>query len=478
MELKALTWDALVLRVRQNLLDHCGVQADDALVVAVSGGPDSICLMELLCDPQMLPLRLTIAHVNHQLRGTASDEDEQFVRERATCHKLPYTTTTCDVRAFARTHKRSLEDSARQLRYDWLLSVCEDQKAKALVVAHQADDQAETVLLRMMRGAGLKGLAAMPFCSPRGIIRPLLDIDGALLRHQLQMRDIPARHDDSNDDCHFLRNRVRHELIPVLRRIQPDIVAQLCQTAHILADEEQLLATDDQLLCQQHMRLGPGWRSFRRDFLATLPKARRRRLYRMAMQSLGGNLPQVSLQHLEILDRQALQGSSGSLLTLPQPMAGSLTRDLLFLYQQNQLPASLQPQIITSPGRYELAAGLALSVTNLAPAEVSQVHPDHTHMLIDPMKTPFPWVIRSAQPGERIRLSPGISTLISDLFTNAHIPRPLRPLLPVLSAGTTVFAVPGLRRSNHGLLPDDPKAVMLVTLFGFDTLPIEPQTND
>lgn len=224
--------DPLAVRVAAHIGRRGLLRAGDRVLVALSGGPDSVALTHLLLElADTLSVSLAgVAHFNHRLRAAAAD-DEAFCRALADGLGLRWVVGGTDVRALARREGRSVEDAGRRVRYEFLERACAEVGASHVAVAHTRDDQAETVLLRLLRGAGPIGLRSIhPI---RGVfIRPLLDVSRAEIERFLKRRGLESRHDASNDDVALPRNRVRHELLPYLgRHFSPKIIAGLARHA-------------------------------------------------------------------------------------------------------------------------------------------------------------------------------------------------------------------------------------------------------
>ena len=216
-------------------------------VIAISGGPDSVALAHVLIElsRQGLLGRVVLAHVNHLLRGDESDADEAFVLKLAEAWDIPCRTTRIDVAGEARQQSENLEKTARELRYAWLTEVVRAENAGWLATGHSADDQAETVLHRLLRGTGLQGLTAIarrrPLCDRGELIRPLLDVRRADILAHLQAENLAFCQDRTNLDLSFTRNRLRLELLPHLaEQYQPAIVEVLCR----LADQAQAVQSE------------------------------------------------------------------------------------------------------------------------------------------------------------------------------------------------------------------------------------------
>src|SRR6266542_3375852 len=240
----ALSIDMPLLdRMRRTIERHSLVAPGGRVLVALSGGPDSVALVHLLLDLQSSGDLVVagVAHFNHRLRGEDADGDERFCRELAASLALPIDVGSADVRAAARGTGRSLEDAARTLRYKFLDEAAERLNAAAIAVGHSLDDQAETFLLRLIRGAGPRGLGSI---YPRAgrVIRPLIEVSRADLRRYAEERQLRWREDDTNRDLSIPRNRVRHELIPYLaREFSPAIVDVLAREADIAREDEDRL---------------------------------------------------------------------------------------------------------------------------------------------------------------------------------------------------------------------------------------------
>jgi tRNA(Ile)-lysidine synthase len=218
-------------------------------VLALSGGPDSVCLAKILRDLHgqgSIP-RLVLAHLNHQLRGADSDGDEEFVVKLAHAWGLPCRTQRLDVAAAARQSGANLEDTARQARYDWLTQVAREEGAIWVATGHSADDQAETILFRLLRGSGLQGLAGMAerrvLAPGIDLIRPLLSVRRHAIQAYLDLHEQCYRQDASNQDRHFTRNRLRHELLPLLAsQFNPAIAEVLCRLGEQAREAQEELA--------------------------------------------------------------------------------------------------------------------------------------------------------------------------------------------------------------------------------------------
>lgn len=267
----------------------------DRVVAAVSGGADSVCLFDVLRElaPRAGAELAGVAHVNHKLRGDASDEDERFVAAIARRAGVPF------FRTEARIDGGNLEQTARLKRREFFAQLVSSGSATKIALAHTRDDQAETVLFRLLRGSGLSGLAGIHPVSSNGVIRPLIDVTRADVVEFLNARALSWREDASNADLRFARNRIRHQLLPQLaREWNPNIAAALAQLGELAFEEER---------CWQQT-LPEASTSLSASELERMPRAAARRVVRRAIQAAKGDLKRVEFGHIE----RVLQLKSGS----------------------------------------------------------------------------------------------------------------------------------------------------------------------
>lgn len=230
---------AFLKRVQNTVATHALWQKQEHFIIAVSGGGDSLCLLDtLFLLSKKYDFKLDITHVNYRLRGKDSDLDEALVRERAAFYDLPLT-----IFHPKKTTASNLEEKLRDIRYHFLEELRKKKGATLIAVAHHEDDQAETFLLRLLRGSGMTGLSAM---RPKHghVVRPLINMSRRDILRYLKERNIAYRTDGSNTDTQFLRNRLRHELLPLLEKeYQPRVRKILADTAALLASDYAILET-------------------------------------------------------------------------------------------------------------------------------------------------------------------------------------------------------------------------------------------
>ena len=296
----------------------------DRLGLAVSGGADSVALLRAMLElREELGVVLKALHFNHRIRGTDADADERFVREIAAEHGLEFICDSADTHAYRDQEKLSLEASARALRYRFFAEQISDGVINKVATAHTLDDQAETLLLRLVRGSGLRGLRGVHDQTAEGIVRPMLHLRHTEVEHYLQSLGQTWHEDATNADTHHTRNRIRHELLPTLARdFNPQIAETLGRTAEVLtADEEYLHAETQRLLPLLVLPGKPvrgGGRAATEDGVAidvqkllAHPLAIRRRVLRSVAETLGVHLDQQQVEDaLALAPNQKLQISA------------------------------------------------------------------------------------------------------------------------------------------------------------------------
>jgi tRNA(Ile)-lysidine synthase len=328
--------DPVAARVRETIRRYRMLAGGERVVAAVSGGPDSTALLSVLVSLRgTLALDIHVAHLNHALRPDAADDAAAVARTARGC-SCRYHEATVDVRAAASRDRRSLEDAARRERYAFLAGVARHVQAQVIATGHTLDDQAETVLMRLLRGSGPSGLAGIPPVRPHEglrVIRPLIEIPRADITEYLARHRLEARDDSTNRDVTMLRNRVRLVLLPILEGYNPDVRRALARLADVMRDEADALdalsaAEVDAVLhgTNASIHISP-------EAFARLPVALQRRALREAIRRVRGNDAQIAFVHIEEARLGVLTGRPGGVYEAPggiriarRPRAVEVTR--------------------------------------------------------------------------------------------------------------------------------------------------------
>lgn len=433
------------------------LSSGDRVIVALSGGADSVALLDILANLPGYHLNLIPAHLNHLLRGVDSDGDEEFVRRLSANYGLKPEIVRVDVAAYASGRGISLEEAGREARYAFFRELASRIGASRVALAHHRDDQAETVLLRLLRGSAGSGLAAMrPGGDDELFVRPLLEISRREIEAYLQKRGIGWREDSSNLDTRFLRNRVRHELIPLLRGYNPRITESLCQTAAALAGDEEVLEAVTAEVFSRCVTADGGICTVDLGLLDEEMRALRPRIYRLAIAAAKGDLRRISFRHLTAVERLATGGPPNGRVELPGGLR--VAREygrLLFLVAGGEEPGVAGFSLfVEGPGRYPLPGGVSLQVEEFTslPKDWSEVGRDT--LWIDPGAVPLPWEVRSFRRGDRFRpVGMTGEKKLKDLFIDRKIPLARRRLIPLFLSRGEIFWVGGVQPAACVVMP-------------------------
>jgi tRNA(Ile)-lysidine synthase len=465
------------------------LQPGQRLVVGVSGGPDSLCLLDCLHN---LGYRLVVAHLDHQLRPESPDE-AAFVQRTAKSYGLQVIVGKEDVRSMAGAGS-SLEEAARLARYRFLVQVARSEGLEVIATGHTADDQAETVLMHFLRGAGPSGLRGMlpatslatwvgiPDADQIVLVRPLLSTTRKQTYAHCLTIGLEPMQDPSNLDLSFFRNRLRHHLLPMLETYNPGIYRVLNRTGRVMAAEAELVAAlvDD---CWPLVIRPAGegaWAIRSKPFLQH-PIALQRAILREAIAKLRPSLRDVgfdtverALSFIKNMQRGKYHALTGDLELL------HLSDEVILRIPGAQVAFPQLPQLTTNrrrrlkvPGRMRLAGDWSLKVSKvkLTRQKFEEFLDDSggRRVAFDERLLKAPLAIRPPKSGDRIRpLGMHGSMKVANLFVNRHIPQPARARWPLIVSGDEVLWVAGLHMSDDVRLTKDSKQAVVLTLIAHE----------
>jgi tRNA(Ile)-lysidine synthase len=465
----------------ENLVPHVihTIQAEglfkknDTIVVAVSGGADSVCLLHILDElKKKLRINLHIAHLNHGLRERDAQEDADYVAGLARKLDIPATIEERDVAAYRRQKRCSPEEAAREVRYQFLADVSKSTGAGAVAVGHTRDDNIETILLHLLRGTGTAGLRGLQFRSiihtgqdgtTLSLVRPLLNISRCETVDYCSTHGLNPRFDESNLSPEFLRNRIRHELIPLLEGYNPSIDTALLRLGDIAdADfsyiEEQTAHAWKDIVVEK-----PGILYLDREKIRILPYALKRQLFRMALRQLAGNLRDFEADHVEAM-LGFLSKPGGKQLDLPHGIRLFSQYDNLILSTDEQPPCPFPPiekEIpITVPGETVLPGWLVK-------AHISQntgYDENDFSACFDLDKTGTALMVRTRKRGDRFQpLGMAQTKKLQDFMVDARIPQNWRRTVPVLTSPAQILWVVGWRIDERVKVTESTQNVLHLT---------------
>jgi tRNA(Ile)-lysidine synthase len=450
-------------KIDHALREVCGLDPQAPLLVGVSGGPDSLCLMDIL---HRLGWKLVVAHFDHGLRPE-SGQEAGFVGAEAAKRGLDFVPGKMDVGAFARSERISVEEAARVGRYRFLFAQANLWGAQAVAVAHSADDQVETVLMHLLRGTGLTGLKGMAFRTivtgwdpAMPLVRPFLDTWREEILGYCADRSLTPVMDASNLDTTYFRNRLRHELIPILEGYNPQIKAALWRTAHSLEGDFQDLESSLEEVFPS-ISCGEGKDYVRLDFagLRNLSEGAQRRVLRKTAGKLRPGLQDIDSATVE----RALAFIKHPTLSKQMDWISSLYlmqegEHFLMLEQGACPPQEDWPQIeegcslaLDLPGQVKVGDGWRLESALVRAGDKAQINDcSRDEAFLDADLLTLPLEVRPRMAGDRFKPlgMDGHSIKLSDFFINFHLPRRARQGWPLVCSGPEIAWVPRYR-SGH-----------------------------
>lgn len=452
-----MAWPPLVHRVVRTVRSRGLFQRGHHIVVGISGGPDSVALLSILHRLRYgWQLTLTAVHCNYGLRGAESEEDQKFVE--AFCQGLGVPLHVRRVGCRTGGRKASLQAEARDLRYGVLQEIAAQCGADRIAIGHTANDQAETVLLWMLRGAGLTGLSGMPAFRENRIIRPLYDIKRQDILIYLRAAGLSFREDSSNLRPQYLRNRVRSEVIPILNRLVPTSVDALCHLADICREDDRYLDQQaDTLSSSAAQRGSDGEWMIDRGFLLELPQALQRRCIRNLFRQNDSQLHSPSVRTVDRILRLISHRRSALTLDLKQGRVVVSEHHLRFIPLRTGAIAHSGKEhvhcqaLLSVPGELVWSStGQRLRVQQQVRAQICVPH-GKDRILVDADRVTQPLMVRNWLPGDRFHPCGmgGHSKKLQDYFTDLKIPIAVRSRIPLVVAPEGILWVVGYRQDDR-----------------------------
>jgi len=424
------------------------IKKDDKIIVGVSGGADSMCLLHVLKEISITyPFTINAIHINHGIRGKEAKKDENFVRDMCKEWKIAFRAYYIDIKKEALLRKCSEEEAGRLVRYETFERVRKEINGSKIAVAHNMNDQAETVLMKIFRGTGMKGLGGIPYIRDN-IIRPLLDITREEIENYCIHHNINYRQDYTNELNIYTRNRIRNELIPFVEdKFNPNIIKVLYNMSNILREEEDFLeeqAEDSFMICKKD----EGLNVLKLDnvLLKSLHPVLQKRIIRIALKNLSGHIRNIEYGHIQdIIDLS--EKPTGKRLNLPnQVIVKKEYEELIFqIGEEDFLPFSYELPV---PGVLFInELGISIETKILDNKNFTLTNKNNYTKIFDYDRIGNTLHIRTKNKGDRISLGNGNKKL-KDFFIDEKIPRDIREKAPLLADGNKVLWVIGYRYSD------------------------------
>jgi len=455
-------------KVVATICRHRMIDRGDRVVVAVSGGADSVCLLDVLYRlRERLGITLTVAHFDHGLRPAADGHETQFVRDFAASLHLEVVVSNADPPLDPTS--ASLEEKARVARYRFLLECQEACGAQRVATGHTLNDQAETVLIRLLRGSGPAGLSGIRPVRGDGIIRPLIQVSRGEIDAYLLEMGLSHVTDASNmESCH-LRNDIRLKLIPHLQSYQPRIADILARTADITREENQWLEAQAHAWIQEWGRGGSQETVLSVCRYRELPEAMKNHVVRAALKTVAGSLTRITRGHVEAIRRLTESKRPQAMAMLPGGIHVKRVYDTLNFSKAIPQRPEVYCCFIERPGAFDLdAMGCTVILEEVAPEGISEKPGGSPWTaFFDADCLVFPLMLRNYRHGDRlVPLGMTGRKKLKDLFVDMKIPSHIRSRIPVLAQRDQVIWVCGLRMDDRFKVTPHTRRVLKITLEG------------
>jgi len=435
----------LLNKVRKSIKKHDFFSPNDTVIIAVSGGADSICLLNVLILLKEYKLDIIVAHVNHCLRGEESDRDADFVKQVSNDNGLGFELLVENASAFKKEVGKSIEESARIIRYRFFEVLTKKYNAQKVATAHTVDDQIETVFMRLLRGSGLKGLSGIPFFRAPNIVRPLLEISKEEIKEFLTQNKIQWVEDSTNTEVEYFRNRIRHKLIPVLKELNPNVSDSILRTSELFSEKDLFISEHTNTLFRKIFIKRAD--SFYAGDLKKFNKVHRYirfTLIREAIRRINEDLLNIDFDHvksvLELLSSKKVSGE----VNLPKDIILAKSYEKFIVTHKSKINPKYSYKI-DSFGEYKFEHVFF----RIKKVKVKKFDLGNNVALIDPQKFKFPVKIRNFRPGDKlVPLGMKGEKKLKDFFIDEKIPRYLRKLFPIFVINGEIAWVGELRLSE------------------------------
>ncbi len=455
---KRVVKDMLLERVRQTIMQYDMCPQNTKIVIGLSGGADSVALVHILWRlHKQYHWQLETVHIHHGLRGKEADADAAFAKVYSESLQIPCTVVCFDAAKMAKEQKCTVEEAGRNFRYEIFAKQAE--QTGRIAVAHHADDQAETILMRLCRGTGLEGLTGM-LPIRKNIIRPLLFCSRKEIEQYCQQHRLCYQQDSTNFETAYTRNKIRLQVIPLLEQVHGGSAAHLAKTANLLAEENDFMTQTAKQMYQK-IRMEQKAVCLQKEMLQNLHKALRRRVLRLAVEEAVGSTKNLTQAHLEAMELLVMQNQNGFVQIVGGWQFCAEYQKVWFRKEQ----------ILQTQYQYDLhfetkmdikEAGVLVECGILTEKNEEFYHNDCTK-LFDYDKIKKSLCVRNRRAGDLIRLRGGTKKLKA-LFIDEKIPKAKRDTIPLLACGEEILWIYGGQTSVAFAADETTKKYMWVRI--------------
>ncbi|MBC7765859.1 MAG: tRNA lysidine(34) synthetase TilS [Hyphomonadaceae bacterium] len=436
----------------------------ETVLVGLSGGADSVALLHvLLALKPLLDIKLLAAHLHHGLRGQAADDDLAFVQALCEKENVPLFTKKIDIAYIAKEMQLSIETAGRKERYAFFEAVKAQAGATKIAVAHHLNDQAETMLMHLIRGAGMNGLSGMVAKRADGIVRPLLEVTKQEILNYCTGHQLSYQTDLTNNENQYNRNHIRNQLVPYIEKhFNPNLIHTLSHTSQLLTDDEQYLEQTASTWRQTH-QVG---NAMPIDALKKLPMPIMRRALRQMYFATAEYASDLGFVHLQAIIALIENNKTGTQIHLPQNVIAKCSYDRFYFEQQKDTEQYKGGLILPNAGVYHSEYfNCTLTLEIISQGEFEKFKPSKTAQAFDANILQDGLIVRKRKTGDKMALK-NMHKKLQDIFTDEKVPKEKRDLYPVLATNDAVIWAVGLRRAHAYFVTKQTKEILRIEITG------------
>ena len=453
-------------KVIKTIKEHDLIEQDDKVIVALSGGPDSVCLLHILNRlKEDLNLEIYAAHLNHQIRGLEAQKDAYYVAQLCESMGITYFIRSIDVPEYCKRKGFSIEEGARKLRYEMFEEIKDKTKSNKVAIGQNLNDQAETVMMRIMRGTGLKGLKGIDYIRNGDIIRPILDISRSEIEEYCDKYDLKPRIDKTNLESIYTRNKIRLELLPYMKdNFNENVIESIVRMSSSLKNDNDYIETNANEIFIDITNINDKVVEIDIDKYKKLHIAMKSRIVRKAIESIYGSTKNIEQKHIDDVFELESDDKIDKQINLPNG---------IFVYRKEKKFILTTEEIIIEDIKFcynipsngykkikEIGIIVETQTANINSYRGSKSNKDTKVFDLNKIKGGL--VVRNKEDGDKIKLSVG-SKKIKDLFIDLKIPRENRSKVPVIQDEQGILLVGDYRVSEEYKVDQTTKEVLKVT---------------
>lgn len=454
-------------RVVDTIDKHNMISYGDKIIVGLSGGPDSVCLLHILNRlKESRNLKIYAAHLNHQIRGIEAQKDALFVSELCDSLEIPVFIKSVDVPKYCEEKGLSLEEGARNIRYDMFYEIKRRTGANKIAIGHNMNDQAETVMMRIMRGTGLQGLRGIEYTRENGIIRPILDIERKDIEAYCEQHELHPKIDQTNLESIYTRNRIRLELLPYMQEhFNSNVVESIVRLSNSMKSDGDYLDSEAMKAYDEVATLDDKAVDVNVEKLSGYHEAIQSRIIRYAIKDVLGDTNFVDQKHIEDVMQLIDTSKNGKMLNLPRGVFAYRRADsILFTLEEIKEDEIEYSYHVPKDGFIKIKElGILVDSDVITIEKYRSLKKDSSVKAVDFDKIKGGITVRNRQPGDKIKLKGGTKK-IKDLFIDLKIPREMRNRVPIVVDGEEVILAGEYRMNENYKIDENTKKVLKLSI--------------